>query len=184
MTDPLLLPANRPLRLTAEQLIDLLREASKEVHGAMSGYQRMHRCLLENAAFRMQEMAERYQAARKANARIRHQRNEARSGVVGADWWYDADDPESSYANRDDRLDELDYGEIVELTGAAEVETHFGFRFGPPPDEDGDDRDFWFPTEAEATAKLAELRAADAVAQAKIDAAVRGAIAKAEGRTP
>lgn len=169
-TDPLLLPDDQTHRLTDEQLIDLLLAASNAVHGGMPYYQRMHRCLLETAGCRMQEMTRRYHAARKANARMRHQRNEARGGVVGTDWWYDADDPESGYSDRSDRLSELDYGEIVGLRGAAEVETTFGFRIGPPPDdEDGDDRDFWFPTDSEAIAKLAELRAADAAAQARID---------------
>jgi hypothetical protein len=170
-TDPLLLPADRTRRMTNEQLIDLLLAASKAAHPEMCEYHRVDRCLLENAARRMQEMTERYQAARKANARMRHQRNEARAGVVGADWWNDAKDPESSYCDPSDRLSEAGYGEIVELTGAAAVETCFGFRIGPPPDtEDDEDRDFWFPTKSEAIAKLAELRAADAVARAKIDA--------------
>ena len=174
MSDPLLVP---PLsidapRLSDDEIIAKLNDASAVVHAEYTEWWRGQQCLLKIAAIRLAIAQKRYEAARKVNDLMRQRLNEARSGVVKAGWWYDASDPESSYSDPSEILCEIDPGEIVEMKGAAEVEATFGFRLGPAPDaESDDDREFWFPTKDEAVAKLAELRAADAAAAANLAAA-------------
>ena len=168
MSDPLLLQF--PNRLSDDEIIAKLNDASDVIHHEYDIVYRNTRCLLKVAANRIDLAKRLYSDAMKDINRLRRQRNEARNGVVKADCWYDASDPESSYSDPSEILYEIDPGEIVEMMGAAEVETTFGFRLGPAPDAGSDDdREFWFSTKDEAVAKLAELRAADAAAQDKID---------------
>lgn len=158
--DTLLIPARsvHTRRLTNDEIVERLGKASETVHADMSPWTRWQTCLLWEARDRMLLLMGRVESARKANEDMRRQRDEAREGVVSADWWNDTNDPETSYCDLNDALSDVGYGEIVGLTGAAWLASIWGFRL--PPDDaanSDDERDVWCDTLKEAERKLAEV---------------------------
>lgn len=146
-------PSIHTPKLTAEDVIGRLRDASRAIHGNARST-----CLLEAAADVICRLLGKYEAAVESQAVSWVRAQEAMSGVVKAQWW---NTPGEDYGMTDpaEALDDVCEAEIVRLDGHATVETIFGFWLDDPGERrTGSHREHWFPTQAEAEAELGRIR--------------------------